>query len=645
MASFKQLKLFADKELDHCLQTVVRPFTEHVYFPETLVDPLGIEKHHHELQLQNLSISDTLACATCQIQFIDRTEQTIHFKSDWHRFNLKRKLRNQLPFSSEKFEDMEKDISSISGSDSSDDELSESESSLNPSADGSYNTCARNNPKIILTLADGRHLSLYRCILHGKKNFPQESQELIITAQRLPLCTYWCVVMAAGGHFAIALFERDKIIQHKTFHKYIVRAKQGSAQSAHDQKTGGKARSAGANLRRQNMLHLKQKIHELFTTWKNEIQRCLLIFVRAPSFNQQLLFGDKNAPLSASDPRIRSIPFATLRPTFSEIKRVYDQLTTMELYPEDYQFQQVEQEKVSTSQTKLSTTKKAVVESSSSDSEDSEDDLKEDDEIKKKSTKKTVKKQPNLVPTTNDRKILPVEDLSDFNELFTACRLNDIQRFDDLISRLHAIKSIDKSPSVADILNYQTAGSLDTLLHIASERGHLKIIQRLLKEGANPSLSNQRAKYPYNLCKNKETKDVFRLFRHDHPDKYDYALGQIAASISMDELERQRGVERERRRQTKKRRTDKQRSDQERQIREQEEEQQRIAFLALSEAEKRTLAVHVNFETNKRDELHLGRCWQCAKKISDEPFTYFDYKFCSTSCLKAHRTKSKMATA
>lgn len=127
--------------------------------------------------------------------------------------------------------------------------------------------------------------------------------------------------MAAGGHFAIALFERDKIIQHKTFHKYIIRAKQGSAQTAHDQKTGGKARSAGANLRRQNMLHLKQvnrnlfdhfivlntfvkqKIQELFTTWKYEVQRCSLIFVRAPSFNQQLLFGDKNPPLSSSDPR------------------------------------------------------------------------------------------------------------------------------------------------------------------------------------------------------------------------------------------------------------------------------------------------------------------------------------------------------
>ena len=124
--------------------------------------------------------------------------------------------------------------------------------------------------------------------------------------------------MAAGGHFAIALFERDRILQHKTFHKYIIRAKQGTAQSAHDQKTGGKARSAGANLRRQNMLHLKQKIQDLFLSWKAELQRCSLIFVRAPSFNQQLLFGDKNPPLISTDPRCVDRRFESLdRKTFA----------------------------------------------------------------------------------------------------------------------------------------------------------------------------------------------------------------------------------------------------------------------------------------------------------------------------------------
>lgn len=203
------------------------------------------------------------------------------------------------------------------------------------------------------------------------------------------------------------------------------------------------------------------------------------------------------------------------------------------------------------------------------------------------------------------------------------------------------LKTIDKSPSVSDILNYQPFGSLDTLLHIASERGHLKLIQRLLNEGANPALVNQRSKYAYNLCKNKETKETFRLFRHEYPDRYDYTLGQVAPGMSTEEVERQRNIERERRRQTKKRRTDKQRSDQERQTREDKEEQQRATFLGLSDAEKRTLAVQMNFETNKPDQLHLGRCWQCAQKISDEPFTYYDYKFCSTGCLKTHRTKSK----
>ena len=206
---------------------------------------------------------------------------------------------------------------------------------------------------------------------------------------------------------------------------------------------------------------------------------------------------------------------------------------------------------------------------------------------------------------------------------------------------MHVLKTIDKSPSVPDILNYQTVGSLDTLLHIASERGHLKLIQRLLNEGANPALVNQRGKYAYNLCKNKETKETFRLFRNEHPDRYDYAVGQVAPAISTEEVERQRNIERERRRQTKKRRTDKQRSDQERQIREHDEEQQRVTFLGLSDVEKRTLAVQMNFETNKPDQLHLGRCWQCAQKISDEPFTYYDYKFCSTGCLKTHRAKSK----
>lgn len=44
------------------------------------------------------------------------------------------------------------------------------------------------------------------------------------------------------------------MIQHKTFHSYTVRAKQGGSQSSRDNKSGGSShpKSAGASLRRYN---------------------------------------------------------------------------------------------------------------------------------------------------------------------------------------------------------------------------------------------------------------------------------------------------------------------------------------------------------------------------------------------------------
>jgi hypothetical protein len=46
-------------------------------------------------------------------------------------------------------------------------------------------------------------------------------------------------------------FWREESIIHKTFHRYVIRAKRGTVQSVHD-KAGGHARSAGAQIRRQN---------------------------------------------------------------------------------------------------------------------------------------------------------------------------------------------------------------------------------------------------------------------------------------------------------------------------------------------------------------------------------------------------------
>lgn len=48
--------------------------------------------------------------------------------------------------------------------------------------------------------------------------------------------------------------------------------------------------------------------------------------------NRTMLFGGKNPPLDKNDLRLRPLPFPTKRATFNEVKRVYDILSTIEVY-------------------------------------------------------------------------------------------------------------------------------------------------------------------------------------------------------------------------------------------------------------------------------------------------------------------------
>lgn len=118
--------------------------------------------------------------------------QKDHFKSDWHRFNLKQELKGEKSINEEEFEMMTGDLSSISGSDNtttSSEEDSDSESgptqtvksrlpkaakkmeSSDSDTDDEFSVMAatRKHPKIFLRNASGQLISLYRCILYHKK--------------------------------------------------------------------------------------------------------------------------------------------------------------------------------------------------------------------------------------------------------------------------------------------------------------------------------------------------------------------------------------------------------------------------------------------------------------------------------------------
>lgn len=74
-------------------------------------------------------------------------------------------------------------------------------------------------------------------------------------------------------------------------------------------------------------------MQELLHSWTSFILDSSIIFYRAVgTYNKSILFGGKNSPFHKHDPRLRNFPFPTNRPSYNEIKRVYEILSTIELY-------------------------------------------------------------------------------------------------------------------------------------------------------------------------------------------------------------------------------------------------------------------------------------------------------------------------
>ena len=74
---------------------------------------------------------------------------------------------------------------------------------------------------------------------------------------------------------------------------------------------------------------LTRDIQETMRGWAQHLRECALIFVHAPSANAAPLFHGDAPPLDRGDLRVRSVPFTTRRPTFSETKRVAQTLLTV----------------------------------------------------------------------------------------------------------------------------------------------------------------------------------------------------------------------------------------------------------------------------------------------------------------------------
>eukprot|EP01063_Lacrimia_lanifica_P000701 TRINITY_DN10364_c0_g2_i1.p1 TRINITY_DN10364_c0_g2~~TRINITY_DN10364_c0_g2_i1.p1 ORF type:complete len:601 (+),score=215.78 TRINITY_DN10364_c0_g2_i1:1064-2866(+) len=144
-----------------------------------------------------------------------------------------------------------------------------------------------------------------------------------------------CVVvfMSVGGSFAGGVFMAGDCVVHTTFHRYICRKKQGGRQSNHE----GRSDTVGSQMRARHEVRFKELLAQVLHTWKTPLSHAAAIFLHAPgAVNRQPFFAPpalpascKGAPfvMSKKDPRILPVPLSTHKPSFAEVKRVYEAMT------------------------------------------------------------------------------------------------------------------------------------------------------------------------------------------------------------------------------------------------------------------------------------------------------------------------------
>ncbi len=104
--------------------------------------------------------------------------------------------------------------------------------------------------------------------------------------------------MIGGSYFVglvkskdLSVFQSINIIEHKTFHRYTTRPKQGGSQSRSDIAKGN-LNTAGTKLRRYNENALEADIRKLLLKWKNYMNSAHLIYIKPNSSkNQGILVG------------------------------------------------------------------------------------------------------------------------------------------------------------------------------------------------------------------------------------------------------------------------------------------------------------------------------------------------------------------
>ncbi|BGP26763.1 C2H2 finger and ankyrin domain protein [Rhodotorula toruloides] len=396
----------------------------------------------------------------------------------------------------------------------------------------------------------------------------------------------WTMLMFGGGHFAgwvISLRprmvstgkggkakEREVVVlESKTFHRYTTRRKQGGGQGANDA-ANGKAKSAGAQIRRHNEAMLNDEVGALLTSWSHHLHTSSLIFLRASKSSHKTFFFP-SSPLTRTDPRIRGFGFPTKRPTLSELGRCWAELTRVKVG----HLTRDELEALDREYLKSIAPPPPVAAK--------KDERKEKDKEEKVDDVPKLTKKEELVRDRWTRLV----------EMVRKGRLDSTLTFlSKYGDELALSPSPSPSPSADDWWGVlpewmPESRASPTLLHLAAAAGQPALVRLFLDppfnacpypypppDPSSPPCAASTSKAAYDLSTNRPTRNEFRFASHREPTKWDWSrTGRVPSALD-EEVERER-ERREEEKRTRLREREREREREKEKEREEREERRR----------------------------------------------------------------------
>ncbi|KAG2129057.1 uncharacterized protein EDB93DRAFT_1243473 [Suillus bovinus] len=267
------------------------------------------------------------ACNICLgAIFADVTEQRSHFRSDWHRYNVK--IRPEGPAFAQLVDGLE---DSLSGSASSDESSDNSDAvkvlvkKIKRRSRSPSHSEERQIPLTALTWFHSPPSTQFGAEDHSrtcerwtKVGLCLWSPEVTLQAQIVEVSR---PVEDSGSYYFCKKTKKKPPNPSRR-----PRRKQGGSQSVNDNSKGA-AISAGAMLRRYGEQALRDDIRNLLLDWADDIQGCERIWLRASVSNRRIFLDYENCVINKGDDRLRTFPFPTRRPTQSELVRCLLELT------------------------------------------------------------------------------------------------------------------------------------------------------------------------------------------------------------------------------------------------------------------------------------------------------------------------------